>query len=71
MYIEERINILEELVKKQQDQISGLSEQINQLNKELVVINDEMYFPGQNGYPSLYDTKEKLIEKGWLKKTNN
>jgi flagellar hook-associated protein FlgK len=68
MDIENRLNILEELIKKQQKQISGLTEQINWLNQELVAINEEIYNPGQNGYPSLYDAKEKLVEKGWLKK---
>jgi hypothetical protein len=71
MDIEQRLNDLEDLTKKQQDQIEGLEKRIYELNQELVVINDEMYFPGKNGYPSLYDTKEKLVEKGWLKKPKN
>ena len=68
MEIEQRLNDLEGLIKKQQGQIEGLEKKIYELNQELVVINDEMCFPGKNGYPSLYDAKEKLVERGWLKK---
>jgi hypothetical protein len=68
MDIERRLNTLEELIKKQQGQISGIDEQMDGIKQELVGIDDEMNRPGQGGYPSLFDVKQKLVELGWLKK---
>jgi septal ring factor EnvC (AmiA/AmiB activator) len=68
MDFEERLNALEKLVKDQQEQISGLTKQIASINDELTVIDSQMNRPGKPGYPSLYDVKEKLIEKNWLMK---
>jgi hypothetical protein len=55
-------------VKKLQEQISSHESEINGLNDDAISVGEQMYRSGQNGYPSLYDLKQKAIEKGWFKK---
>jgi SMC interacting uncharacterized protein involved in chromosome segregation len=68
MEMEQRMKSLEDLVKKQEGQISELNDRIKNIDDELVIIDREMNLSGKNGYPSLFDAKRILIEKGWLKK---
>jgi hypothetical protein len=67
MDFEKEMNDLKVLVKQQQDQICWLERKVQQIDGELTVIDEQMNRPGKNGYPSLYDGIQKLIEKGWLK----
>jgi hypothetical protein len=68
MNFEKEIARLNVLVKKQQEQITYLENRLNEHNNELVVIGEELYLCGRNGYPSLYDVKQKLLENGVVKK---
>jgi hypothetical protein len=68
MDFEMEIMNLKKVIQEQQNRVSTLEGILTDINKELVVIGEEMHFPGKDGYPSIYDIKEKLVEKGWLKK---
>jgi uncharacterized coiled-coil protein SlyX len=61
MDIEQRLNDLEEIIKNQQRQISELTSRLKHVDGELGVIDAQMNRSGENGYPSLYNVKEKLV----------
>jgi prefoldin subunit 5 len=67
MDIEQRVGALEDLLEKLQEQISELNRRVKNIDDELVTVDREMNFQGER-YPSLFDAKKILVEKGWLKK---
>jgi hypothetical protein len=70
MFYKNEIKRLNEIVQKQEKQITELENRLNEYNNELIVIGEELFLTSRNGYPSFYDIKQKLMENGTVKKTN-